>query len=222
MANNLDPREWLSDEVISNISFALRDTTDKKIDKQSYFLYDGTLITIEKSDRMSIGTSLINDLSNPNSIKVKGKCAIVIEYDDPETYEKKLHTFEVNGIANLEKQWNAFKKENEIDQDSVGTLYQIQFTKEQGEFISKLENATNDLLNLLQDSNVKMSDINAKDMKSLDRKVLINFVLTSIAKIFVQSGIVNKVHLPYTVKGLESDDPVEIHEYADDSTFLEV
>lgn len=220
--NNLDPREWLADRVINNVSFALRDnTTDKTKDRQTYLLYDGTIITIDRSDRMAIGNALINDLSNPNNIRVKGKCAVVIEYDDPILGEKQLHTFEVNGIANLEKQWNSFKRENGIDQDAIGTLNQICFTQEQRELISKLESTTNDLLNLLQDTNIKMSDMDPKELKCMDRKALINFILTTIGRLLVQCGISKKAHLPYAIKGLESKDPVEVCEYVDEYTFLE-
>lgn len=221
MAANLDPRDWLSDRVINNISFALRDnTTDKRKDKQSYFLCDGTLITIERSDRMSMGTSFINDLSNPKNIRVKGKCTITLNFTMPDGRCEDCD-FEVNGIADLEKQWNDFKKVNGFDPEMIGTLDRICFTDSQGELIEKLERTTNDLLNLLQDTNIKMEDINIKEMKMMDRHTLINFVITNIARNLVQFGIAKKIHLPYAIRGLEMDEAVEIREYIDENTFME-
>lgn len=221
MANNLDPREWLSDNVVENISFALRDNvTNKDKDRQTYFLYDGTLITIERNNRMSIGTSFINDLSNPKNIKVKGRCTITLEYIGSNG-DTLLHDFEVNGIADLEKQWNSFKKENNIEQETIGTLEKIYFTSKQRELIGKLERATNDLLNLLQDTDVKMDDINVKEMKMMDRHTLINFVITNVAKNLVQFGIAKRVHLPYAIRGIDMDEAVEIREYIDSNTFME-
>lgn len=217
MSKNMNPKDYLTDDIIKQISFAMRGK-ENGVDKQSFMLANGTVITIEKHDKLICGNAFVGDIANPKGFKISSKCIVEMMYPYEDDY--RIANIYTESNEGLESSWNAYKEDNGLDKDLVGEILNIKFTPDQQDHILKLEKSTNDLLNLLIDSNIELDKNDHKDMKLAERYSLINFMLTNIARNLVRFGIVDKVHLPFIQKD-DDGSLVEIHEYADNKVFWE-
>ena len=218
MAKNINLKEYLTDNIIRQISFAMNSKEDG-LEKNSFMLANGTVITIEKHDKLICGNAFVGDIRNPRGFKISGKCLVEMMYDagDGNIGIANIYT---KSNKDLESAWNHYKDNHNIDKDTIGEIVGVKFTREQEKHILKLENAVNDLLNLLTDTNVELNEDDHLDMKFSERYALINFVLTNISRNLVRFGIVDKVHLPFIRKD-DDGSFIEIYDYADSKVFLE-
>lgn len=218
----MKPENYLSDEALGKISFAMSDKEDD-VDKYAFMLTDGTFIMVEKMVLSSDGTDIEGTISNPSNINIVDTCNATITYNSSDDEEKTVK-FVVKSFEDLETQWSGFKSAIELSEDTIGILDHISLTKDQKIRNAKLENTVNDLLNMFLDTDI---DINIDEDYKMpfeeyatyaSRYSLINLVLVNTARNLIKLGIADQVHAPYFTKN-EEDEITEIREYIDEDSF---
>lgn len=218
----MKPENYLSDEALGKISFAMSDKEDD-VDKYAFMLTDGTFIMVEKMVLPSDGTDIEGSISNPSNINIVDTCNATITYNSSDDEEKTVK-FVVKSFEDLETQWSGFKSAIELSEDTIGILDHISLTKDQKIRNAKLENTVNDLLNMFLDTDI---DINIDEDYKMpfeeyatyaSRYSLINLVLVNTARNLIKLGIADQIHAPYFTKN-EEDEITEIREYIDEDSF---
>lgn len=210
---NLDPEKYLSKDILSKISLAVKGK-EKDLDKQAYLLTDGTLIMIEKPVVNTIMAG--SHIENPKDICISDNCKVTIHYviEDKE----KTVSFVANSFSDLETKWEKFKSVKGFPSDLIGSLEDISLTDDQKDYIIKLEDVTNALLNLLMETDIELGPDDISNLKLTERYNLINFTLTNLSRNLIQLGIAKRIHLPY-IRRNEFGDSVELREHIDSSTY---
>lgn len=218
----MKPENYLSDEALGKISFAMSDKEDD-VDKYAFMLTDGTFIMVEKMALPSDGTDIEGTISNPSNINIVDTCNATITYNSSDDEEKTVK-FVVKSFEDLETQWSGFKSAVGLSEDAIGVLDHISLTKDQKIRNAKLENTVNDLLNMFLDTDI---DINIDEDYKMpfeeyatyaSRYSLINLVLVNTARNLIKLGIADQIHAPYFTKN-EEDEITEIREYIDENSF---
>ena len=218
----MKPENYLSDEALGKISFAMSDKEDD-VDKYAFMLTDGTFIMVEKMVLPSNETNIEGSISNPSNINIVDTCNATITYNSSDDEEKTVK-FVVKSFEDLETQWSGFKSAIELSEDTIGVLDHISLTKDQKIRNAKLENTVNDLLNMFLDTDI---DINIDEDYKMpfeeyatyaSRYSLINLVLVNTARNLIKLGIADQIHAPYFTKN-EEDEITEIREYIDEDSF---
>ena len=218
----MKPENYLSDEALGKISFAMSDKEDD-VDKYAFMLTDGTFIMVEKMVLSSNETNTEGFISNPSNINIVDTCNATITYNSSD-YEEKTVKFVVKSFEDLETQWSGFKSAVGLSEDTIGVLDHISLTKDQKIRNAKLENTVNDLLNMFLDTDI---DINIDEDYKMpfeeyatyaSRYSLINLVLVNTARNLIKLGIADQIHAPYFTKN-EEDEITEIREYIDEDSF---
>lgn len=218
----MKPENYLSDEALGKISFAMSDKEDD-VDKYAFMLTDGTFIMVEKMVLPSDGTDIEGTISNPSNINIVDTCNATITYNSSDDEEKTVK-FVVKSFEDLETQWSGFKSAVGLSEDTIGVLDHISLTKDQKIRNAKLENTVNDLLNMFLDTDI---DINIDEDYKMpfeeyatyaSRYSLINLVLVNTARNLIKLGIADQIHAPYFTKN-EEDEITEIREYIDENSF---
>lgn len=211
----LDPDKFLSERTLNKVTFALRGK-EKYLNKQAFLLRDGTVIMIEKPIIPNSISSPVKNIDNPKNICINGPCKVYVIYTIDDKDEE--IAFEVASFLDLGARWKAYKASKDLPEDLEGILDDISLTKAQNDYIVKLEDATNVMLNLLMGTDIELGPDDFDNMRLMDRYGLINFVLTNLSKNLVQIGIADKIHLPHIIKN-DDGDSVELCEYISKSTF---
>lgn len=218
----MKPENYLSDEALGKISFAMSDKEDD-VDKYAFMLTDGTFIMVEKMVLSSNETNIEGFISNPSNINIVDTCNATIIYNSSDDEEKTVK-FVVKSFEDLETQWSGFKSAVGLSEDTIGVLDHISLTKDQKIRNAKLENTVNDLLNMFLDTDI---DINIDEDYKMpfeeyatyaSRYSLINLVLVNTARNLIKLGIADQIHAPYFTKN-EEDEITEIREYIDEDSF---
>ena len=218
----MKPENYLSDEALGKISFAMSDKEDD-VDKYAFMLTDGTFIMVEKIVLPSNETNIEGFISNPSNINIVDTCNATITYNSSDDEEKTVK-FVVKSFEDLETQWSGFKSAVGLSEDTIGVLDHISLTKDQKIRNAKLENTVNDLLNMFLDTDI---DINIDEDYKMpfeeyatyaSRYSLINLVLVNTARNLIKLGITDQIHAPYFTKN-EEDEITEIREYIDEDSF---
>ncbi len=218
----MKPENYLSDEALGKISFAMSDKEDD-VDKYAFMLTDGTFIMVEKMVLPSNETNIEGFISNPSNINIVDTCNATITYNSSDDEEKTVK-FVVKSFEDLETQWSGFKSAVGLSEDTIGVLDHISLTKDQKIRNAKLENTVNDLLNMFLDTDI---DINIDEDYKMpfeeyatyaSRYSLINLVLVNTARNLIKLGIADQIHAPYFTKN-EEDEITEIREYIDEDSF---
>lgn len=218
----MKPENYLSDEALGKISFAMSDKEDD-VDKYAFMLTDGTFIMVEKMVLPSNENNIEGSISNPSNINIVDTCNATITYNSSDDEEKTVK-FVVKSFEDLETQWSGFKSAIELSEDTIGVLDHISLTKDQKIRNAKLENTVNDLLNMFLDTDI---DINIDEDYKMpfeeyatyaSRYSLINLVLVNTARNLIKLGIADQIHAPYFTKN-EEDEITEIREYIDEDSF---
>lgn len=218
----MKPENYLSDEALGKISFAMSDKEDD-VDKYAFMLTDGTFIMVEKMVLPSNETNTEGFISNPSNINIVDTCNATITYNSSDDEEKTVK-FVVKSFEDLETQWSGFKSAVGLSEDTIGVLDHISLTKDQKIRNAKLENTVNDLLNMFLDTDI---DINIDEDYKMpfeeyatyaSRYSLINLVLVNTARNLIKLGIADQIHAPYFTKN-EEDEIIEIREYIDEDSF---
>lgn len=218
----MKPENYLSDEALGKISFAMSDKEDD-VDKYAFMLTDGTFIMVEKMVLPSNETNTEGSISNPSNINIVDTCNATIAYNSSDDEEKTVK-FVVKSFEDLETQWSGFKSAVGLSEDTIGVLDHISLTKDQKIRNAKLENTVNDLLNMFLDTDI---DINIDEDYKMpfeeyatyaSRYSLINLVLVNTARNLIKLGIADQIHAPYFTKN-EEDEITEIREYIDEDSF---
>ena len=218
----MKPENYLSDEALGKISFAMSDKEDD-VDKYAFMLTDGTFIMVEKMVLPSNETNIEGSISNPSNINIVDTCNATITYNSSDDEEKTVK-FVVKSFEDLETQWSGFKSAIELSEDTIGILDHISLTKDQKIRNAKLENTVNDLLNMFLDTDI---DINIDEDYKMpfeeyatyaSRYSLIHLVLVNTARNLIKLGIADQIHAPYFTKN-EEDEITEIREYIDEDSF---
>ena len=218
----MKPENYLSDEALGKISFAMSDKEDD-VDKYAFMLTDGTFIMVEKMVLPSNETNTEGSISNPSNINIVDTCNATIIYNSSDDEEKTVK-FVVKSFEDLETQWSGFKSAVGLSEDTIGVLDHISLTKDQKIRNAKLENTVNDLLNMFLDTDI---DINIDEDYKMpfeeyatyaSRYSLINLVLVNTARNLIKLGIADQIHAPYFTKN-EEDEITEIREYIDEDSF---
>ena len=218
----MKPENYLSDEALGKISFAMSDKEDD-VDKYAFMLTDGTFIMVEKIVLPSNETNIEGFISNPSNINIVDTCNATITYNSSDDEEKTVK-FVVKSFEDLETQWSGFKSAVGLSEDTIGVLDHISLTKDQKIRNAKLENTVNDLLNMFLDTDI---DINIDEDYKMpfeeyatyaSRYSLINLVLVNTARNLIKLGIADQIHAPYFTKN-EEDEITEIREYIDEDSF---
>ena len=218
----MKPENYLSDEALGKISFAMSDKEDD-VDKYAFMLTDGTFIMVEKMVLPSNETNTEGSISNPSNINIVDTCNATIIYNSSDDEEKTVK-FVVKSFEDLETQWSGFKSAVGLSEDTIGILDHISLTKDQKIRNAKLENTVNDLLNMFLDTDI---DINIDEDYKMpfeeyatyaSRYSLINLVLVNTARNLIKLGIADQIHAPYFTKN-EEDEITEIREYIDEDSF---
>lgn len=218
----MKPENYLSDEALGKISFAMSDKEDD-VDKYAFMLTDGTFIMVEKMVLPSNETNIEGFISNPSNINIVDTCNATIIYNSSDDEEKTVK-FVVKSFEDLETQWSGFKSAVGLSEDTIGILDHISLTKDQKIRNAKLENTVNDLLNMFLDTDI---DINIDEDYKMpfeeyatyaSRYSLINLVLVNTARNLIKLGIADQIHAPYFTKN-EEDEITEIREYIDEDSF---
>lgn len=218
----MKPENYLSDEALGKISFAMSDKEDD-VDKYAFMLTDGTFIMVEKIVLPSNETNIEGSISNPSNINIVDTCNATITYNSSDDEEKTVK-FVVKSFEDLETQWSGFKSAVGLSEDTIGILDHISLTKDQKIRNAKLENTVNDLLNMFLDTDI---DINIDEDYKMpfeeyatyaSRYSLINLVLVNTARNLIKLGIADQIHAPYFTKN-EEDEITEIREYIDEDSF---
>lgn len=218
----MKPENYLSDEALGKISFAMSDKEDD-VDKYAFMLTDGTFIMVEKMVLPSNETNTEGFISNPSNINIVDTCNATITYNSSDDEEKTVK-FVVKSFEDLETQWSGFKSAVGLSEDTIGVLDHISLTKDQKIRNAKLENTANDLLNMFLDTDI---DINIDEDYKMpfeeyatyaSRYSLINLVLVNTARNLIKLGIADQIHAPYFTKN-EEDEITEIREYIDEDSF---
>lgn len=218
----MKPENYLSDEALGKISFAMSDKEDD-VDKYAFMLTDGTFIMVEKMVLPSNETNIEGFISNPSNINIVDTCNATIIYNSSDGEEKTVK-FVVKSFEDLETQWSGFKSAVGLSEDTIGILDHISLTKDQKIRNAKLENTVNDLLNMFLDTDI---DINIDEDYKMpfeeyatyaSRYSLINLVLVNTARNLIKLGIADQIHAPYFTKN-EEDEITEIREYIDEDSF---
>lgn len=218
----MKPENYLSDEALGKISFAMSDKEDD-VDKYAFMLTDGTFIMVEKMVLPSNETNIEGFISNPSNINIVDTCNATIIYNSSDDEEKTVK-FVVKSFEDLETQWSGFKSAVGLSEDTIGVLDHISLTKDQKIRNAKLENTVNDLLNMFLDTDI---DINIDEDYKMpfeeyatyaSRYSLINLVLVNTARNLIKLGITDQIHAPYFTKN-EEDEITEIREYIDEDSF---
>lgn len=218
----MKPENYLSDEALGKISFAMSDKEDD-VDKYAFMLTDGTFIMVEKMVLPSNETNIEGFISNPSNINIVDTCNATIIYNSSDDEEKTVK-FVVKSFEDLETQWSGFKSAVGLSEDTIGVLDHISLTKDQKIRNAKLENTVNDLLNMFLDTDI---DINIDEDYKMpfeeyatyaSRYSLINLVLVNTARNLIKLGIADQIHAPYFTKN-EEDEITEIREYIDEDSF---
>lgn len=218
----MKPENYLSDEALGKISFAMSDKEDD-VDKYAFMLTDGTFIMVEKMVLPSNETNTEGSISNPSNINIVDTCNVTIIYNSSDDEEKTVK-FVVKSFEDLETQWSGFKSAVGLSEDTIGVLDHISLTKDQKIRNAKLENTVNDLLNMFLDTDI---DINIDEDYKMpfeeyatyaSRYSLINLVLVNTARNLIKLGITDQIHAPYFTKN-EEDEITEIREYIDENSF---
>lgn len=218
----MKPENYLSDEALGKISFAMSDKEDD-VDKYAFMLTDGTFIMVEKMVLPSNETNTEGFISNPSNINIVDTCNATITYNSSDDEEKTVK-FVVKSFEDLETQWSGFKSAVGLSEDTIGILDHISLTKDQKIRNAKLENTVNDLLNMFLDTDI---DINIDEDYKMpfeeyatyaSRYSLINLVLVNTARNLIKLGIADQIHAPYFTKN-EEDEITEIREYIDEDSF---
>lgn len=218
----MKPENYLSDEALGKISFAMSDKEDD-VDKYAFMLTDGTFIMVEKMVLPSNETNTEGFISNPSNINIVDTCNATITYNSSDDEEKTVK-FVVKSFEDLETQWSGFKSAVGLSEDTIGVLDHISLTKDQKIRNAKLENTVNDLLNMFLDTDI---DINIDEDYKMpfeeyatyaSRYSLINLVLVNTARNLIKLGIADQIHAPYFTKN-EEDEITEIREYIDEDSF---
>lgn len=218
----MKPENYLSDEALGKISFAMSDKEDD-VDKYAFMLTDGTFIMVEKMVLPSNETNIEGFISNPSNINIVDTCNATITYNSSDDEEKTVK-FVVKSFEDLETQWGGFKSAVGLSEDTIGVLDHISLTKDQKIRNAKLENTVNDLLNMFLDTDI---DINIDEDYKMpfeeyatyaSRYSLINLVLVNTARNLIKLGIADQIHAPYFTKN-EEDEITEIREYIDEDSF---
>lgn len=210
---NLNPEKYLTKDIIRKISLALK-CKEKDLDKQAYLLIDGTLIMIERPTANTIVKG--SYIENPKDICISDNCKVTIHYviEDKE----KTVSFVVNSFSDLESKWENFKSVKGFSHKLIGSLEDISLTDDQKDYIIKLEDVTNELLNLLMETDIELMPDDISNLKLTERYNLINFALTNLSRNLVQYGIAERIHLPY-IRRNEYGESVELREHIDRSTY---
>lgn len=218
----MKPENYLSDEALGKISFAMSDKEDD-VDKYAFMLTDGTFIMVEKIVLPSNETNIEGFISNPSNINIVDTCNATIIYNSSDDEDKTVK-FVVKSFEDLETQWSGFKSAVGLSEDTIGVLDHISLTKDQKIRNAKLENTVNDLLNMFLDTDI---DINIDEDYKMpfeeyatyaSRYSLINLVLVNTARNLIKLGIADQIHAPYFTKN-EEDEITEIREYIDENSF---
>ena len=218
----MKPENYLSDEALGKISFAMSDKEDD-VDKYAFMLTDGTFIMVEKMVLPSNENNIEGSISNPSNINIVDTCNATITYNSSDD-EEKTAKFVVKSFEDLETQWSGFKSAVGLSEDTIGVLDHISLTKDQKIRNAKLENTVNDLLNMFLDTDI---DINIDEDYKMpfeeyatyaSRYSLINLVLVNTARNLIKLGIADQIHAPYFTKN-EEDEITEIREYIDEDSF---
>ena len=218
----MKPENYLSDEALGKISFAMSDKEDD-VDKYAFMLTDGTFIMVEKMVLPSNETNIEGFISNPSNINIVDTCNATITYNSSDDEDKTVK-FVVKSFEDLETQWSGFKSAVGLSEDTIGVLDHISLTKDQKIRNAKLENTVNDLLNMFLDTDI---DINIDEDYKMpfeeyatyaSRYSLINLVLVNTARNLIKLGIADQIHAPYFTKN-EEDEITEIREYIDEDSF---
>lgn len=218
----MKPENYLSDEALGKISFAMSDKEDD-VDKYAFMLTDGTFIMVEKMVLPSNENNIEGSISNPSNINIVDTCNATITYNSSDDEEKTVK-FVVKSFEDLETQWSGFKSAVGLSEDTIGILDHISLTKDQKIRNAKLENTVNDLLNMFLDTDI---DINIDEDYKMpfeeyatyaSRYSLINLVLVNTARNLIKLGIADQIHAPYFTKN-EEDEITEIREYIDEDSF---
>lgn len=218
----MKPENYLSDEALGKISFAMSDKEDD-VDKYAFMLTDGTFIMVEKMVLPSNENNIEGSISNPSNINIVDTCNATITYNSSDDEEKTVK-FVVKSFEDLETQWSGFKSAVGLSEDTIGVLDHISLTKDQKIRNAKLENTVNDLLNMFLDTDI---DINIDEDYKMpfeeyatyaSRYSLINLVLVNTARNLIKLGIADQIHAPYFTKN-EEDEIIEIREYIDEDSF---
>ena len=218
----MKPENYLSDEALGKISFAMSDKEDD-VDKYAFMLTDGTFIMVEKMVLPSNENNIEGSISNPSNINIVDTCNATITYNSSDDEDKTVK-FVVKSFEDLETQWSGFKSAVGLSEDTIGVLDHISLTKDQKIRNAKLENTVNDLLNMFLDTDI---DINIDEDYKMpfeeyatyaSRYSLINLVLVNTARNLIKLGIADQIHAPYFTKN-EEDEITEIREYIDEDSF---
>ena len=218
----MKPENYLSDEALGKISFAMSDKEDD-VDKYAFMLTDGTFIMVEKMVLPSNENNIEGTIFNPSNINIVDTCNATIIYNSSDDEEKTVK-FVVKSFEDLETQWSGFKSAVGLSEDTIGILDHISLTKDQKIRNAKLENTVNDLLNMFLDTDI---DINIDEDYKMpfeeyatyaSRYSLINLVLVNTARNLIKLGIADQIHAPYFTKN-EEDEITEIREYIDEDSF---
>lgn len=218
----MKPENYLSDEALGKISFAMSDKEDD-VDKYAFMLTDGTFIMVEKMVLPSNENNIEGSISNPSNINIVDTCNATITYNSSDDEDKTVK-FVVKSFEDLETQWSGFKSAVGLSEDTIGILDHISLTKDQKIRNAKLENTVNDLLNMFLDTDI---DINIDEDYKMpfeeyatyaSRYSLINLVLVNTARNLIKLGIADQIHAPYFTKN-EEDEITEIREYIDEDSF---
>lgn len=212
----LDPDKFLSDKTLSRVTFALRGK-EKNLNKQAFLLKDGTVIMIEKPIYKNPYMSS-KYIDNPTGINIVGPCKVYISYRREDADEDNEMAFEVKNFQELTTKWAKYKQVSNLPEDLEGTLTDISLTKAQNEYVVKLEDVTNVLLNLLMETDIELGPDDYSNLRLMERYELINFVLANLSKNLVQTGIAKQIHLPHIVRN-DDGESVELREHIDKSSF---
>ena len=68
----------------------------------------------------------------------------------------------------------------------IGTIDDISLTDDQKTYIIKLEDVTNELLNLLMETDIELGPDDISNLKLTERYNLINFALTNLSRNLIQ------------------------------------
>lgn len=214
--SELDPDKFLSERTLNRVSLVLRGKV-KHLNKQAFLLKDGTVIMIEKPTFNNPYTSAKN-INNPKEINIVGPCKVYISYQCENSSEEKEVAFEVSSFSDLGSKWEKHKEAMNLPEDLECTLEDISLTRSQNEYVVKLEDVTNVLLNLLMETDIELGPDDYSNMRLMDRYGLINFVLSNLSKNLVQLGIAKQIRLPHIIKN-DDGDSVELREHIDKSSF---
>lgn len=210
---NLNPEKYLTKDILSKISLAVKGK-EKDLDKQAYLLKDGTLIMIERPTASTVVKG--SHIENPKDICISDNCKVTIHYVIED--KDKTVSFVVNSFSDLESKWEKFKSVKGFPPELIGSLEDISLTDDQKDYIIKLEDVTNELLNLLMETDIELGPDDISNLKLTERYNLINFTLTNLSRNLVQFGIAKRIHLPY-IRRNEFGDSVELREHIDRSTY---